>query len=123
MRRAIALTLLVLFSYMLMAPLFAPNAEASLPPCCRRHGRHHCMMQRLLAMSGKPGGPPAIQEKCPFSSKRCVTVQVRLPRPETEPQAAAGTVTAAAPVACGVEPRERPFFDSYPKRGPPTPLT
>jgi hypothetical protein len=78
MRRAVALTLLALISWMLIAPLLAPEAEASLPPCCRRHGKHHCMMQRLLALSGKPGGPPALQEPCPCQPSGGGAVQSRV---------------------------------------------
>jgi hypothetical protein len=66
MRRAIALTLLALFGYVLIAPFLAPGAEASLPPCCRRHGKHHCTMMQPL--TGSQRGLQTIQEKCPYQS-------------------------------------------------------
>jgi hypothetical protein len=36
----------MLFSFPLISPLFAlgGDAESRLPACCRRHGKHHCMM-------------------------------------------------------------------------------
>ena len=52
MRRAIAHSLLVTFSLLLIAPLFAPDAEANLPACCRRAGKHHCMMRSLPESTG-----------------------------------------------------------------------
>ena len=62
---------------LLIAPqllwLGAPDPESSLPPCCRRDGKHHCaMMAEFLARQqvadegvqvGKPAG------KCPFRSQ------------------------------------------------------
>jgi hypothetical protein len=122
MRRALALTLLAIFSLMLMAPLCAPDAEASLPPCCRRHGKHHCMMQRLLAMSGKPGGPPALQEKCPYWPKGGGAAHVRVYQPEAEPQVFATRVAASVCAAKTELRHDLFFFDSHPKRGPPANL-
>jgi hypothetical protein len=119
MRRAIALTLLALFSWMLMAPLFAPDAEAALPPCCRRHGKHHCMMQRLLAMSGQPGGPAAVQERCPCQPSGGGAVQSRM----YAAVAARRLQTGLAQPARLPERRETPhqsfFIRNHPKRGPP----
>jgi hypothetical protein len=119
MRRAIALTLLALFSWMLIAPLFAPDAEASLPPCCRRHGKHHCVMQRLLALSGKPGGPPALQEPCPCQPSGGGAVQSRIyttPAPRLfEP----GFVQPATLPERSETPRPIAFLDVHPQRGPP----
>jgi hypothetical protein len=42
MRRALAITIVLLFSAALAAPLFAVDAGSSLPQCCRRNGSHHC---------------------------------------------------------------------------------
>jgi hypothetical protein len=65
MRRALAITLLSLFGWMLIAPLLAQNPDAGLPPCCRRHGKHHCSMMEPL--TGHRRGVQTVQEKCPFS--------------------------------------------------------
>ena len=69
MRRAIAHSLLVIFSFLLMAPLFAPDAEANLPACCRKAGKHHCMMRGMetgMETSGsKQAGFTSVHEKCP----------------------------------------------------------
>jgi hypothetical protein len=56
MRRGFSLLLLAIF---LLGPLAAAmgDDDASLPPCCRRNGAHHCSMARLKAAilaSGQP---------------------------------------------------------------------
>jgi len=56
MRRGASILLLLFF---LLGPLAAALGDdaAGLPPCCRRHGAHHCSMARLRAAilaSGKP---------------------------------------------------------------------
>ncbi len=48
-----------LIALFLLGPLAAAlgDDDASLPPCCRRHGAHHCSMARLrtaIIASGKP---------------------------------------------------------------------
>lgn len=43
MRRILASLLLALVGFSLIAPaLFASDADAKLPACCRRNGKHHC---------------------------------------------------------------------------------
>src|SRR6185437_12395136 len=46
-RRLLALSLLLLFSFPLVSPLLAlsSNSDANLPVCCRRNGVHHCGMK------------------------------------------------------------------------------
>jgi len=49
MRRALC-TLLILLSWLgPFAELIPASAESRLPPCCRRHGTHHCSMSGGLA--------------------------------------------------------------------------
>jgi hypothetical protein len=66
MRRVLAITLLLAFASPLVVPLCAATAdpEASLPACCRSHGKHHCaMMHRMLAPSS---GPAFTTPPCPL---------------------------------------------------------
>lgn len=65
-RRLLAVALLLTFISPVALPLFATTAdpEASLPACCRRHGKHHCAMtMAMLAIASRPAfyAPP-----CPF---------------------------------------------------------
>jgi hypothetical protein len=67
MRRALAIFLLVGFSFPLIAPLFASGpSESSLPACCRRDGKHHCMMASMMMGAG-PSSNETVSEKCPYA--------------------------------------------------------
>ena len=62
MRRTIALALMMAFSWTLIAPIFGPDADANLPPCCRRHGKHHCMMRMMERFGGNQTGFTSVRE-------------------------------------------------------------
>lgn len=67
MRRALALLLVLSFSGPLIAPVFTDSIDQSaLPACCRRNGKHHCMMY-WMAMGRVPYPYRVIQDKCPYS--------------------------------------------------------
>jgi len=57
----LTLALLIAFGAPSVAPIFAatPDSQASLPACCRTHGKHHCSM-RMLTTSSTPAfqAPP-----------------------------------------------------------------
>jgi hypothetical protein len=73
-RRLLAISLLLLFGFPLISPLFAltANAEMNLPACCRRNGAHHCSMslaERGL-LAGQPGAKtPVVGERCAYLPK------------------------------------------------------
>jgi hypothetical protein len=58
MRRGFSIFLILFFG---LGPLLAfvdGSEDASLPPCCRRHGAHHCAMaMRMAAMAHLPPDP------------------------------------------------------------------
>jgi hypothetical protein len=61
MRRCLAISIAMLLSLTLVAPLFAAPASANVPECCRRNGQHHCMggmisdsSQRAFSMLAPP---------------------------------------------------------------------
>jgi hypothetical protein len=68
-RRSLAISLLLLFSLPLIAPMFALQADAgsNLPACCRRNGTHRCSMQ----IPGESQGVrlSVMREKCPAYPK------------------------------------------------------
>ncbi|WP_325387331.1 hypothetical protein [Edaphobacter sp.] len=77
-RRLLALSLLLLFSFPLVSPLLAlsTNSDANLPACCRRNGVHHCQMkaQRPDA-SAHQLTVSTISTKCPFYPRPATLVR------------------------------------------------
>jgi hypothetical protein len=54
MRRGFSIFLILFFGLGPLSALVDGSEDASLPPCCRRHGAHHCAMyQRILAMRAR----------------------------------------------------------------------
>ena len=121
MRRAIALLLMLVFSSLLMAPLFASDPEANLPPCCRSHGKHHCMMRRMQRPDGR-SGIAALREKCPCFPAGTVAAHSWQFAPEPSRALYPAAVNALRVPAQTVPALAPFFFDSHPKRGPPAPL-
>jgi hypothetical protein len=122
-RRALASLLLALFSFPLIAPLFAANAASQLPACCRRDGKHHCAM-----LSGDMESPAptfqAIRPKCPyypstptFSSEE--NVAILKSSPATFTSLLSNPAVPAKTEAC----YRVSFSRSHQKRGPPAQLS
>jgi hypothetical protein len=69
LRKLLAITLLAVIALPLISSLFAQSAkgEGSLPACCRRQGKHHCMAGRAggLATSNAVPRFRSPLEKCP----------------------------------------------------------
>ena len=62
-----AAVLVLVFSGPLIAPVFTGSVdESALPACCRRNGKHHCMMYRMM-MGEVPSKYQTVTEKCPYS--------------------------------------------------------
>lgn len=77
-RRIIATSLLLLFSAPLIAPLLAlsRDPDANLPVCCRRHGKHHCMMSVEMMQAMLRGTQVnTAPMKCPMYPRAINTVQ------------------------------------------------
>jgi hypothetical protein len=124
MLRAIAISLMMLFSWTLIAPLVASDTEANLPACCRRKGKHHCMcrMHRTGQQSGNQKGFSTVSEKCPCCPASACTVHSPTYKPETEKQFYAEVVFHPASMPQGESHPRIALFRSHPKRGPPAPL-
>jgi len=117
MRRFLASSLLLLFSFLLSSPLIlAWDADSNLPACCRRAGRHACVMQ------GQSSSGPAVQaprcasfpgaQTIPSSSKTAL-----LPNLRTIVQ---GIPMQASPPQQAESLRHVSFDRSGQKRGPPS---
>jgi hypothetical protein len=121
MRRFFAIFLLTVFGSFLGAPLLASSSdvESNLPACCRRDGKHHCMMQsgtpafsfeKTLARKG---------EKCPCFPGAIPGVRCQL---HALPASARSYAALVSYPACNLRTEAcRPIsFDrGHHKRGPP----
>jgi hypothetical protein len=66
MRRALAWSLLAVFSFPLIAPAVSADTESNLPPCCRRGGKHHCAMMMDEAASTSGVSVRMLRPRCPM---------------------------------------------------------
>jgi hypothetical protein len=122
MRRAIAISLLMLFSWTLMAPMLLPGEDANLPACCRGKGICHCRMCKRGDRGGHQKGFAAVAAKCPCCPANACSIQ----SPNYQPESGSVLLDAATlPLALMPQAEMRcriPLLRGYPKRGPPTPL-
>jgi len=115
MRRAVAISLMMLFSFALIAPLLAPDADANLPACCRRNGKHHCMMRNRTGQKGFT----TLTETCPCNPAGSCAVHSVTYKPETAKQFYAQMVSHPACAAQTEALCRIAFLRSHQKRGPP----
>lgn len=124
MRRAPAALLLLVFSFPLIAPLFASGPdESQLPACCRRDGKHHCAMAMGgMELANVPSRYIVVSEKCPC----CPFTHAQLMLPHVYFRAAAAVVGSSACRVDIIREAEAGYRISAdrarPKRGPPATL-
>jgi hypothetical protein len=118
-RRLLAISLLFLFSLPLISPLLGDGvAEASLPACCRRSGKHHCEMPDASTATSRSGAG-AVQEKCPYAPAAPAILILPSFTPSTAAAIFAG-ITSHPAIAAQAEAQLRISFDrARQKRGPP----
>jgi hypothetical protein len=77
MRRFATILLLLAFSSLVSAPLFAisTDTDGSMPACCRRDGKHHCMARMTTTMEQSGRHASTIAEKCPCLPSAITTAQ------------------------------------------------
>jgi hypothetical protein len=119
MRRWLPIPLLLLFLLPFVSGFFgAGDAEAGLPACCRRGGKHQCAMDAEQAQADNGFG--AIREKCPYSPAALNVVILPSFAPSTAAAIFAGVVQHAS-IAPQTDARRRISFDrARQKRGPPS---
>ena len=126
-RRLCALILLLLFAGPWLLIFVTPGAiaEASLPACCRAHGRHKCFM-RLMDQDGvaSTSGQLAlsqISERCPYNPSLTTSPHSNSLAQATEDVAAVGFSIASSLVAITAWPGSSLSSLANCKRGPPSP--
>lgn len=123
LRRLFSILLLAVFVLPLVLPLFAlgQDADAGVPACCRRNGKHHCMMsigERTQLASHDPQFQGPV-EKCPYCPASAVASH---PNPLAAPAAQAifAEIVSHPTSAAQTESKWRMARDrSRQKRGPP----
>lgn len=123
LRKLLAITLLAILGLPFATSLFAltPKSEANVPACCRRNGKHHCMMSMSQrAELSSPGMQlRAPLERCPYCPASLVTAGHQLAAVPVGSRVLS-LLTATSTLDVRVERRSMLFRDrSHPKRGPP----
>lgn|GEM_PF-3448478 len=117
MKRLSAILLLLLFSFPLIAPLFASAPHSNLPICCRRTGQHHCV-EALQSF----GHLSAVSAPCPKYHSASINIPLHPIAPGTSPARIAGVLANRLDLPLSNDPYEFDPCLSLHNRGPPTPL-
>jgi hypothetical protein len=68
MRRGFSIFLILFFGLGPLTAFVGGSEDAGLPPCCRRHGAHHCAMYaQIMAMRAGLGIDPKPSFSAPFA--------------------------------------------------------
>jgi len=120
MRRGLSIFLVLFFGLGPLSAAFQASDDSRLPPCCRRHGAHHCVMsyaRMAQAASGKP--ILTAPSHCPqYPSGSCVAVSpihALAPSAESSPVLLAQDHSPVAALAAARMSQLRTHAD----RGPP----
>ena len=123
LRRLIAISLLAMLGLQFVPPLLAltTRSETNLPACCRRNGRHHCMMgmaERGQHTSRDPQftAPP---EKCPHGPAAVVVTHGNAFAPPLAQAIFAGVIAHPAITAQTKSKLRISLNRARQKRGPP----
>jgi len=124
MRVACAILVLLVMGFPIASPFVAPGRNAALPACCRRDGKHHCMMKAMHTMESSRSSGPAVTspvEKCPFFPRHfAVTAHFQAGLPTTS--AVFADVVAHPAFSPQTQAKYRiSRARSHQKRGPPSP--
>jgi hypothetical protein len=121
LKRLIANSLLLILIASLLVPLALCFQQSSVPACCRRNGKHHCMsgMSSMMASNDKAPAFRTIPSRRPFRSTVATLV------PVAQPQVRMTSTSAYVPPSAILarEPESFTFSASahfpFSQRGPP----
>ena len=120
LKRLIANSLLVILIASLLAPLALCFQQSSVPACCRRNGKHHCMagVSGITASNDKAPVFRTIPSRCPFRS----TVATLVPVARAQVGRTSTYVHPSEILSQGPESFSLSFDVHFPffQRGPPT---
>lgn len=120
MRRIVATFLVAIIASGFLLPVVMSAGEDSVPACCRRNGKHHCLIMRVSAREGSARTLPRIHgpvSVCPYyDSIRPTRISAEaVPQGNIPDIPVIDSVVLSLPVpAHGLQ-----FVDSALTRGPP----
>jgi hypothetical protein len=127
LRRFLAIALLAVFGLPFVSPLFALGAtsDTGLPACCRRNGKHHCMMSadEGATLSSDTQAFDAPPQQCPYYPASIAIVHGDLFALPAAQAVYAGLITHPAVVAQTESKLRISRTRSRQKRGPPSSLS
>jgi hypothetical protein len=121
-RRNLAVLLLAVTISPMIGLLLASSPESNLPACCRRNGKHHCVMT-----SSEPdgsSGPSLYARRCPVYPNLNFQLRTRLVCFAPPPHISLGPpVPRPTLILSELSFRRETLSRSRQKRGPPTALS
>jgi len=117
MRRGLAVVLATVVSLLLILPAFLGTGEAALPACCRKAGKHHCM---LSASQTSGAAFSSIREKCPSYPHSSLLAKLQIFNPSLRQTVFAGLVADPSAANQAEAGYRISHFRSRQKRGPPS---
>jgi len=117
MRRLIASVVLCLIAWGPLSPLAIASAGDPVPECCRRGGKHHCMMAGMMPADDGSHSLRTVPDPCPYRSQRATptaTPRIHVPAILAQSVPIARHLTMPAFVVRGWR-----RLASIPQRGPP----
>jgi hypothetical protein len=121
MRRGLAILLLAITGLIPATPLLAAYAQASLPGCCRRTGKHHCKDKEQAADRSQEPGISTVPMRCPMYPTGVMGSGYSLQLLPAAAPSFYAALSSRAVVIPQVEASYRICFSrSQQKRGPPT---
>ena len=119
-QQAIAVWLLMLVGLALFAPLAASGSIPKFPACCRRGGKHHCMMS---TNASSERGVPSVKETCSRSCGSTASLHTGTFRLEAHQTLDVIESGPQRELVFEKPSLQNPVFGSYRKRDPPLPLS
>jgi len=117
MRRLIASFVLCLLAWGPLSPLAIAAAGDPVPECCRRGGKHHCLMAGMTPADDRSPGLRTVPDPCPYRSQRATpaaTPQINVPKVLVQLMPMVGRLAMPAFVVRGSR-----RLALVPQRGPP----
>jgi hypothetical protein len=122
-RRFFSTLLLLLFMVPLVSPLLsASTVDTNIPICCRRNGKHHCIMAaEFRSSSNNATGTTTLNlhERCPYNLTSLIAISLSFIPDSIPPAIFAGNVSNSEPLNQTKTRHCLSLDRSHQKRGPP----